>query len=490
MNQPPKQPIKLSDAEILAVYNQGAEAVVALVRTLLGQLDTLNERVEKLEGQASKNSRNSSKPSSTDGFGKRTKSLRRKSEKPSGGQVDHPGSTLEWRETVDQFERHPVGACSGCGAVLSEVPAEAPLRRQVWDIPPIELKVTEHQAEVKCCPHCGCQNQGSFPAEVNNLVQYGPRLKGVMVYLMEAQLLPSGRSCEVLNDLLGVSVSEGTLFNTLAQCHTQLESVTQTIQAQVVNAPVVHFDETGMRINGRLWWLHVACTDGLTYYFVHSKRGQSAMDAMGVLPQFTGKAMHDGWSSYWDYLCEHFRCNAHHLRELQFILERYGQAWAYQMSLLLVTILSQVNAAKAQGQAALEPQQQQAFEARYAEIIAQGFAVNPLPETPPDAPKKRGRPKRPPPLNLLERFRTQQASILGFMNDFEVPFDNNQAERDLRMMKLKQKISGGFRSEEGAQMFCRIRGYLSTLRKQNINRLEALIGVFSGNPVSLESQTE
>jgi transposase len=490
VKQPPNKRIKLSDAEILAVYNQGAEAVVDLVKNLLAQVEQLSERVEKLEAQTSKNSRNSSKPSSSDGFGKRTKSLRRSSEKPSGGQVEHRGNTLAWREQADKIEVHPVDECSTCGASLLGVATEEPLKRQVLDIPPIELSVTEHHVEQKCCPRCGSKNQGQFPWAVNSLVQYGARLKGMMVYLMAGQLLPSGRSCEVISDLLGVSLSEGTLFNTLTQCHEQLEPIEAEIHRQVVNAPMAHFDETGLRINGRLWWLHVACTNGLTYYFVHPKRGRTAMDEMGVLPQFMGKAMHDGWSSYWDYLCGHFRCNAHHLRELQFIVERYSQAWAYQMSLLLVTILCQVNASKARGETALEPQQRQAFEARYGEIIAQGLSVNPLPVAEPDAPKQRGRPKRSPPRNLLERLRSQQASILGFMNDFEVPFDNNQAERDLRMMKLKQKISGGFRSEEGARMFCRIRGYLSTLRKQKINLLEALISVFSGNPVSLESQPE
>ncbi|MGI0495500.1 IS66 family transposase [Alkalinema pantanalense CENA528] len=490
--------MKLSDAEIRAVYGQGEEAVVTLVKTLLGQIEALSEqvnqlsvRVETLEGQAQKNSRNSSKPPSGDGFAKQwPKSLREKSGKASGGQEDHPGSTLEWREEVDAVERHSVRACIGCGASLSEVGATAVLSRQVFDIPPLALKVTEHQAEIKDCPHCGCQTLASFPAGVSNRVQYGPRLKGMMVYLQAAQLLPSGRTCDVFKDLLGVQVSEGTLYNTLAQCHEQLEPIEATIQTQVATAPVVHFDETGLRVNGHLWWLHVACTSGLTYYFVHEKRGQLAMAAMDILPDYRGKAIHDGWKSYGDYLCEHFLCNAHHLRELQFVLEHHGQTWAYQMSLLLVTILAQVNGAKAVGKRALASEQRQAFEARYTEIIEQGIAVNPLPEPLPDAPKKRGRPKRPPPLNLLERLRSQQAAVLGFMHDFEVPFDNNQAERDLRMMKLKQKISGCFRSEDGARMFCRIRGYLSTLRKQNINLLDALVGLFSGNPVSLKPQPE
>lgn len=246
----------------------------------------------------------------------------------------------------------------------------------------------------------------------------------------------------------------------------------------------------GCRVNGQLWWLHVACTDGLTYYFVHPKRGTVAMNEMAILPEFRGKAIHDGWKSYAGYACDHFLCNAHHLRELRFILEHYDQWWAYQLSLLLVTILDQVQAAKANGQTALSDDQLHAFKARYVEILAQGFAANPLPTPSPNAPKKRGRPKRSPPRNLLERLKAQQASVLGFMIDFEVPFDNNQAERDLRMMKLKQKISGCFRSVDGARMFCRIRGYLSTLRKQGQNVLDALMELFSGNPLTLIPQAK
>ena len=214
------------------------------------------------------------------------------------------------------------------------------------------------------------------------------------------------------------------------------------------------------------------------------------MDAVATLPEFRGKVIHDGWKSYGSYGCDHFLCNAHHLRELRFILEHYDQWWAYHLSLLLVTIFYQVQAAKIDGQTALPEDQLQAFEARYVEILEQGFAANPIPRPPPDAPKKRGRPKRSPPRNLLEWLESQQASVLGFMHDFDVPFDNNQAERDLRMMKLKQKISGCFRSVDGARMFCRIRGYLSTLRKQGQNVLDALMGLFSGNPITLIPQAE
>ena len=485
-----KRSIKLSESEIRAVYAQGEEAVVNLVSELLKQSEKLEERVEKLEGQLSKNSRNSSKPPSADGFGKRTKSLRRKSERSSGGQPGHPGHTLEWSEAVDWVERHEVHECSLCGTSLTSEAVEETLHRQVFDIPSLKVMVREHQVEVKCCPQCGQKNQADFPVEAKNVVQYGPRLKAMMVYLSEWQLLPFERSCQLLSDLLGAPISEGTLHNARVECFESLAAIEQSIQSHLINAEVVHFDETGLQVNGELRWLHVAGNEQFTHYVVHAQRGQVAIDAGGILPHFSGKAIHDGWKSYGAYECEHFLCNAHHLRELQFIRERYQQSWADQMSLLLVSILSQVQAAKAEGLSGLASEEIDAFSARYLEILAEGLAANPLPSAATDAPKKRGRPKRSPPRNLLERLQSQQASVLGFMLDFTVPFDNNQAERDLRMMKLKQKISGCFRSENGAKIFCRIRGYLSTLRKQQCNIFDALSDLFSGHPKTLVPQPE
>lgn len=459
---------------------------MSLVQQLLQELkrlDGLEARLDKLEGRGKKTSRNSHKPPSGDGFKKRTKSLRGKSDRSSGGQPGHPGQTLAWQAQADWVDYHEETHCQHCGVSLAAEPVEEWIARQVFDIAPIELLVTEHRAAVKCCGHCGHQSQASFPAAATNVVQYGPRLKGVMLYLMEAQLLPSARTTEVLHDLFGVAVSEGTLYNSRNHCFEQLASVEQHVKSQLANASLVHFDETGMRVNGHLFWLHVACTDGLTDYCVHAKRGRLAMDEMGILPAFSGKAIHDGWQSYSGYDCAHFLCNAHHLRELQFVLEHYQQWWAYQMSVLLVTVLHQVKQAKAKGENALDVDQLKAFETRYDDIVALGLALNPMPPPDPDAPKKRGRPKRSPPRNLLERLQVHKTSVLGFMHDFEVPFDNNQAERDLRMMKLKQKISGCFRSQNGAEMFCRIRGYLATMKKQGCNLLEALIRVFEANPI-------
>jgi transposase len=476
----------ISREEIRAVYVRGEEAVIELIEGLVEKIGKLEERVDSLEGKDKKNSSNSSKPPSGDGFGKKTKSLRTKSQRKTGGQIDHPGSTLEWSNEVDLVVEHKVDRCYGCGSSLTQEPVKTVWARQVHDIPPIELTVSEHRVEVKNCPCCGIENEAEFPLEATNVVQYGPRLKSMMVYLMEGQLLPSARTCEVLNDILGVSVSEGTLFNARSQCFEQLAPIASNIQAAIMDSPVVHFDETGMRINGKLWWLHVACTDGLTYYFVHQKRGGEAIDEMDILPQFQGKAIHDGWKSYQSYDCEHFLCNAHHLRELMFIGEQYQQAWAVQMMILLSSIKYMVDEARLT-QTPLATDVLNTLEARYQTILEQGFSANPLPPPPPPSKHRRtprGRPKQSPARNLLDRLQTQQVSVLGFMYDFNVPFDNNQAERDIRMVKLKQKISGTFRSEAGAQMFCRIRGYISTLRKQGFNVLDAFVSLFSGHPQS------
>jgi transposase len=474
------------------VYARGEEAVIELVEGLVEKVEKLEERVLNLEGKGKKNSSNSSKPPSGDGFGKKTKSLRTKSQRKTGGQIDHPGSTLEWSEEIDVVVEHKVEQCNGCGADLASEPVQTVWARQVHDIPPIELRVYEHRTEVKNCPCCGIENQAKFPAEVTNVVQYGPRLKSMMVYLMEGQLLPSARTCEILSDIIGVSVSEGTLFNTRSQCFEQLAPIASSIQAAIVDSPVVHFDETGLRVSGKLWWLHVACTDGLTYYFVHQKRGGEAIDEINILPEFEGKAIHDGWKSYQGYDCEHFLCNAHHLRELMFIWEQYQQPWAIGMLILLGTIKSQVDEART-AQTPLATDIIDAFETRYRTILDLGFTANPPPPPPPPSPHRRqrgGRQKQSPARNLLDRLQNQQASVLGFMYYFDVPFDNNQAERDVRMVKLKQKISGTFRSESGAQMFCRIRGYISTLRKQGLNVLDAFISLFSGHPQSPIPQPE
>ena len=482
--------LKISREEVRLIYGLGEEAVIALIEGLLEKIERLEDRIEVLENQTKKDSRNSSKPPSSDGFQKRTKSLRSPSNRSSGGQKGHPGSTLEWSETVDEATLHEVAQCEVCGTSLTEVERLNLEARQVHDLPPLKLVVTEHQVEEKCCPHCGVLNQGKFPADVNSLVQYGSGLKGLMVYLMEGQLLPSERACELINEVFRSDLSEGTLYYARERCHEQLEGVEGHLKGGMQAAEVGHFDETGMRVNGQLMWLHVACTSGLTYYFMHPKRGQAAMDEMDILPNFKGSSVHDGWVSCQKYDCGHGLCNAHHLRELRFVVERYEQSWADEMMSLLIEIKDQVEAAQENGQSALQPEQIIDFEQRYQSLIAAGLKANPPPPIVPETPKKKGRLKQSPPKNLLDRLQANQTAVLAFMYDFRIPFDNNQAERDLRMMKLKQKISGGFRSIQGARMFCRIRGYISTLRKQGINVLDALRRVFAGNPIFPDLQPE
>jgi transposase len=477
---PQKPPIQLSESAIRAVYAAGEESVVGLVMQLMEQVNQLTLQVKVLEEQQSKNSRNSSKPPSGDGFGKRTQSLRQKSQRSSGGQVDHPGQTLEWRDSVDEVVVSAVEQCQSCGADLRGEPIEQVSARQVHDLPPIHLQVTEYRAEAKTCPHCQQLNQAAFPVEVTRSVQYGSRLKGMLVYLMNYQLLPSKRTRELLNDLLGVQLSEGTLYNSLAECFEALEPFESILHDRLRSADVAHFDETGFRVNQHLWWLHVACTAQFTAYSVQRKRGTDGMNAMGILPEFQGKAIHDGLKSYESYPCAHFLCNAHHLRELQFVWERYQQPWAVQMRVFLSTMHHQVKEAKQQRLTALDAQQLQNCETRYHAILAQGLAENPPPPIDPNAPPKRGRPKQSIPKNLLDRLQNQQEAVLGFICDFDIPFDNNQAERDIRMVKLKQKISGCFRTEDGAHSFARIRSFLTTLKKQSISLLDSLALLLAG----------
>ncbi|MGB3297168.1 MAG: IS66 family transposase [Phormidesmis sp.] len=480
----------ISEAEIRAVYRQGEDAVVALVTALVSRLAEVEARLEKLENQQQKTSRNSSKPPSGDGFGERTKSLRKKSERRSGGQKGHPGSTLEWREQVDEVVTHGVSECHECGTSLSSVSAVEYDRRQVHELPPLRLQVIEHQVEVKCCPACGEMSRGAFPVDVTVPMQYGSGLRGLMVYLMNAQLLPSDRTRAVLSEVFGCEVSEATLYNARAQCYEQLAPVEQQIKQSLEAVAVLHCDETGLRVNRKLWWLHVASTAELTYYFVHPKRGREAINEMAVLPNFKGISVHDGWASYFKYLCTHALCNAHHLRELRFIAERYEQPWAEDMMTLLTTIKARVDSAKADGCNQLSALQLTGFKVFYQALLTNGFKANPPPLILADAPKKRGRTKQSPPKNLLDRLNLHETAVLAFMRDFRVPFDNNRAERDIRMMKLKQKISGCFRSADGAREFCRIRGYISTLRKQGLTVLDALKSTFIGSPVLPTLQPE
>lgn len=313
--------------------------MIALVEDLLkAQADAigkLESRIKVLEDQASKDSQNSSKPPSGDGFKKRPQSLRSQSGRKSGGQTGHPGSTLEWVDEPDEIEQQVIEVCQGCGASLVEMPIVKWQCAQVHDLVPIEMRVKEHQVAVKQCACCGQRNQAAFPVGVSNRVQYGSGLRSLIVYLMDYPLLPSARVQELLSEVLGCSLSEGTLYQTRQTCFELLGEVEVGIFESLQQAEVAHFDETGLPVNGKLMWLHVVSTQALTYYFIHPKRGSEAMEAMDILPQFKGTSVHDGWRSYALYGCVHALCNAHHWREL-----RDGQVLASQSHIDLAQVSS------------------------------------------------------------------------------------------------------------------------------------------------------
>ena len=458
-------------AELEAVIEQQREQIAALL-----------ERVRELEGRLAKDSHNSSKPPSSDGLARKTRSLRKRSGKKPGGQVGHRGETLRLVAAPDRVVEHRPAVCMSCQAPLGE---EATVtlreRRQVQDLPVVRLQITENQALHVQCPSCQGVSVGAFPPAAPSRAQYGPRLRALAVYLVEQQFVPYGRVRDLLADLLGAPVSVGTLVRWVRQTAQSLAPVETQIKAALTRASVVHNDETGVRRAGTLAWAHVASTSQLTHYAIHAKRGSQATAAIGILPGFTGVSVHDGWVGYRAYTSSrHALCNIHHLRELTFLKEQYQQTWAGELKGLLLEMKHAVELARATGAAQLAAADRRTYRARYWALVETGLAANPPPTR---RAGQRGRLKQAPARNLLERLALGHEAVLAFLDDLTIPFDNNQAERDLRMLKIQQKVSGAFRSTSGSEAFARIRGYCSTLRKQGMELLTALETVFAGQPL-------
>jgi transposase len=442
------------------------------------RLQQAESRIKELEDKLAKNSTNSHKPPSSDPLRKpEPKSLRAKSDRKTGGQKGHKGFNLEMSRQVDEVLIHRLCRCGACGRDLSEQAAEDFVRHQVRDIPQPKVEVIEHRAEVKTC-RCGHRNEAAFPDQARHYVQYGPVIKSLSAYLQQYQLLPYKRTQEFFADWFGVDLSQGTLRDIQQTASERLLPFEERLKLLLCAAVVAGFDETSLRVMGSLMWLHVCSTSRHAHFGVQASRGEEDMRAVGILPKFSGRAVHDFWKSYLAFDCRHALCNAHLLRDLTFIKERLGQKWAEKLIQHLLYIKKQVERAKARGLDQLPQALRQRLQAKYRRLIGQGLKANPPPVPVPDAKPKRGRKAKTKPLNLLERLRDYEAEVLAFMHDFAVPFDNNSAERDIRMTKVKQKISGCFRSVEGVHIFARFRSYIVTAQKQGFSAFQAIHELF------------
>ena len=437
-----------------------------LIALLLAQ----EARIAELERRLGLNSANSGKPPSSDGLKKpvRVGSLREASGRKTGGQPGHPGKTLSRTEAPDATIDHFPLICAGCGAALSEAMAMDHTARQVFDLPePKPLVVTEHRAHTCCCPACGTQTRSAFPAGVTAPAQYGARLAACVLYLQNYQLLPEQRLATLMADLFGVNLASATIARISQDYAKQCQSFIEIVRDQVAKAPVKHMDETGFRIGGKTRWLHIASTVLLTFYRVSPRRG-------GLMAGVSGIVVHDHWKPYYKLTgVLHALCNAHHLRELKALVDIEKEDWARKMQRLLRQACHAANLS-CKANAALQPSLIALIERRYDTILAEGLAFH---NAQPALSKvgKRGRPPRRVGHNLLLRLAIRKHDTLRFLTDPTVPFTNNVAERDARMMKVQQKVSGGFRSEDGASNFAAIRSVLSTARKQGWSMLETLM---------------
>jgi len=469
--------MKKTSAELYNMILEDPDGLVAYVLSI-------QERNQKLEESTALNSRNSSKPPSSEGYAKPTpKSLRGKSGKKSGGQPGHTGATLKQVEVPDRTVVHPLSICPcGCGSDLSNQPALDHEARQVFDLPTQKLEVTEHKVETKRCPISGKLVQAPWPAGVTAHVQYGPDFYALLVYMYNQQHLPLNRIDQMIFDLYGQHVSEETILNAIKALDQELIPFEVAIKEQILMEPVVGADETGLRVVMVLYWLHILSTPTRTWYGVHKKRGKEALDYFAILEFYQGRLVHDCWDTYFKIVgCLHALCNAHILRELVFAHEVNKQAWAKSLFDLLIDMNNKRDeqmrvASHFPEECLLEWHQ------KYKEILSEGQKANPPIIPAPDAPKKRGRKKQSKTQNLIGRLIANEESVLAFLHDFRVPFTNNLTEQAARMMKVKQKVSGCFRTLEGAERFARIRSYISTVRKQGRSTLQELRAAIRGNP--------
>lgn len=450
--------------------------LVKLVESQQARILELVAKVEELTRRLNQNSRNSSKPPSADGY-RKPQSPERKRQKEAGRkpgkQPGAPGAHLALSDNPTRKYEFLPSECRRCGQGLEGAEERGVERRQVWDLPePREIEVDEYRSVRLCCGECGEVTWSEFPEGIKAPVEYGPRVRAQVVYMVVYQHLSYGRVRQWLKDHYGLEISEGTLVAMVAAAGEQVREAEEAIREQLKVAGVVHFDETTANVNGKKHYIHTAATRWLTLYGHHASRGLVGMRSLGVLGEFFGVGVHDGLSTYWTWLeMEHAQCNAHILRELEGVWEMGRQSWAGELADLLREMLKATKLARGAGLVALSAEEISEFEADYNALIQKGYRANPVPKRK----RKRGRAG-----NLLRRLDEQRGEMLRFIHDFAVPFDNNLAERDLRMVKLQQKISGCWRSEDGVKAYLRIRSYISTARKQGQSVLDVLVSACHG----------
>jgi transposase len=449
--------------ESITISRTDYENLLETIARLEAKVLELEDLLSKYE-RPNKNSSNSSIAPSQDPH-RKTKSLRVKSDRPMGGQKGHKGSRLEQVEIPDEIIEYEKTACECCGERLSEEGISY-RTAQVFDIPPIKMQVTEHRAIRKTCQNCGTENKASLPVELVQKAQYGNHLKALCVYMQNYQMLPYDRCAEFIEDLTGHHISRGSLTNFIRKCDENLDGFTERLYALLWDSQVVHVDETSVNINGINHWIHVASTHLCSLFRCHRKRGHEAIDDIGFIPEYRGILVHDRWASYFKYTCEHSLCNAHVLRELKFIEESTDKEWAKEMS----NLLTQAYYITKENSEVLSPKYLLEVSAKFDSILE------------PTIKGYDNKFKKTVEERLAFALQKHKDLFLKFLYNPMVPFDNNQAERDLRMMKVKQKVSGLFKSEELAHAFMSTRSYISTLRKNNQKVLVSIYNALNGNP--------
>jgi transposase len=480
----------------LEAENARLRAVLAdlhAIATEMTELKAANERlrarVERLEAERNRHSGNSSKPPSSDSVTQRAAQKARraswgkqKKDRKPGKQPGSEGRHLAQVADPDLVVRHVPERCPACQARLGDAPVVGMEIRQVFDLPDPRLVVVEHQVERRRCA-CGTTSAGTFPPEATAPACWGSWVRAAATYLMVRQHLPVARTAELLGDVLGAPVSTGWLASLPEEAAAGLGGFHADLKARLISAPLLHVDETGGRTSGVREWIHVASTPLLTLLDCHARRGVEATDAIGVLPAFQGVAMHDRWAPYWANGCTHAVCGAHLLRDLAGVAEIASQtSWAEAMARLLLDAKDLAEQARVAGvRAVAEPSREQ-IRRRFDEIVAEGIAANPTPI------RWSGRtPHERRSYNLAVALQEHKDEALRYLDDTALPFDNNQAERDLRMVKLQQKVSGCFRTHVGARHFCAIRSYISTAQKHGVRSLDVLVQLFAGQPWEIPS---